>query len=833
MRGVAAACRERLTVLRADLDRLSQRQIGWLVFLATLCVYVFLTPHVLRNWWLTGDEPHYLVVTHSLLTDRDLDLSNNYQEKDFTLFYTGDRIDPHVIIGPDGGAYPSHTAGLSVVLLPAYALGYLILGSHAGVLYFLASMGALLAANVYLLCYEVTARKFSSLLAWLTTAFTVPVMHYSFQVYPEIMAALLLVWSLRHIRRGWQTKPRIWLVVGLCIGLLPWLGTRLLVVSSVLGLLSLYHAVRHAPSARHRRSALVALCCPVIVLITALMAFNAHLYGSVEPSVGYAPTGATLADVVRPPDLAKLATGLLAWLFDEDHGLFVYAPIYLVSLPGLILLLRDNRRDAVALSLPAVAVYLSVAWVGFWPQWGIPVRYFVPVLPLMGVFIAHSVQRIDNLVYRGIFSGTLLLSISAGGLLMLDPTLPQAYTLQGRPGLLAKYDQVLSVDLERYVPSFRPEIVTIYTDGPWPGEVGSAALDIRALERPADRGGLGRWVIKAETESESEGYLFDRQWPGTEQAQLLSAGQYSACFTMRADQPLDAATVVATLEVSIAGSTLARQQIQGGDFVGEGYSVLCLTFAHPGAKPLRFRVGFTDEADLWLSSMSLSRVSDPRSEWLLAGFWVAMVVTFTACSVIRPLSRSQRPSVEAPARRSEVTATESRCVCGAMTAVLVCLIIAALGSYVCSLVSPRAFEAEGLRHLTGEVVTDAEASGGKAAYARRDMEKNALVYGPYEFFRPGEYEVLFSMKTGTASPGAEVAAIDVYGTASGVLVMQSLMSDDFEQPDRYQESRLLFSNPASQALQFRVHFLAAADLWVDKITVQRVGGYWSALDEPE
>jgi hypothetical protein len=180
-----------------------------------------------------------------------------------------------------------------------------------------------------------------------------------------------------------------------------------------------------------------------------------------------------------------------------------------------------------------------------------------------------------------------------------------------------------------------------------------------------------------------------------------------------------------------------------------------------------------------------------------------------------------------------VSATGSGRACAAITAVLVCLIIAALGSYIYSLVSPRAFEAEGLRHLTGEVVTDAEASGGKAAYARRDMEKNALVYGPYEFFRPGEYDVLFSMKTGTASPGAEVAAIDVYGTASGVLAMQSLMSDDFEEAGRYQEFRLSFSNPASQALEFRVHFLGAADLWVDKIAVQRVGGNWSALDEPE
>jgi len=155
-------------------------------------------------------------------------------------------------------------------------------------------------------------------------------------------------------------------------------------------------------------------------------------------------------------------------------------------------------------------------------------------------------------------------------------------------------------------------------------------------------------------------------------------------------------------------------------------------------------------------------------------------------------------------------------------ALLVVLIIVTLGSYLYSLFTSRAFEAEGLRRLTGEVVIDKEASGGKAAYASRDMETNALVYGPYEFFRPGEYEACFRMKRSDALAEVGVAAIDVYGNASGVLASQTIMSDDFDKTERYQEFRLRFSNPASQALQFRVHFPGTTDLWVDKITLERL-----------
>jgi hypothetical protein len=79
------------------------------------------------------------------------------------------------------------------------------------------------------------------------------------------------------------------------------------------------------------------------------------------------------------------------------------------------------------------------------------------------------------------------------------------------------------------------------------------------------------------------------------------------------------------------------------------------------------------------------------------------------------------------------------------------------------------------------------------------------------------------MKASGASATVEMAAIDVYGTASGVLAQENLKSDDFTEVERYQEFRLSFSNPASQALQCRVWHKGTADLWVDKIIVQRGG----------
>ncbi|PWT88795.1 MAG: hypothetical protein C5B54_10045, partial [Acidobacteria bacterium] len=38
----------------------------------------------------TGDEPHYLITAHSIAVDGDIQLLNNYQEKDYRLFYPGE-----------------------------------------------------------------------------------------------------------------------------------------------------------------------------------------------------------------------------------------------------------------------------------------------------------------------------------------------------------------------------------------------------------------------------------------------------------------------------------------------------------------------------------------------------------------------------------------------------------------------------------------------------------------------------------------------------------------------------------------------------------------------
>ena len=70
-----------------------------------------------------GDEPHYLVVTQSVLTDRDLRIDDNHARGDYRAYFRA-ALKPHHIVPPgaDGAIYSIHPIGVSLLVAPGFAL---------------------------------------------------------------------------------------------------------------------------------------------------------------------------------------------------------------------------------------------------------------------------------------------------------------------------------------------------------------------------------------------------------------------------------------------------------------------------------------------------------------------------------------------------------------------------------------------------------------------------------------------------------------------------------------------------------------------------------------
>ena len=70
-----------------------------------------------------GDEPHYLIITQSLLIDRSLTIEDVHRRGDYRAYYGGE-LQPHVQLrGKDGRIYSVHAPGLPALVAPAFALG--------------------------------------------------------------------------------------------------------------------------------------------------------------------------------------------------------------------------------------------------------------------------------------------------------------------------------------------------------------------------------------------------------------------------------------------------------------------------------------------------------------------------------------------------------------------------------------------------------------------------------------------------------------------------------------------------------------------------------------
>lgn len=329
---------------------------------------------------LVGDEPHYLLMMESLRTYGTADLTK-ILESDSPLPRGVRKVRPHTSGQSRAGArYEVHNVGPAILMIPGFTLfGY------RGAIGTFALIGAALVAQMFLLSWEVTGRRLASLAAAGLAGLSAPFFFYFRYIYPELPAALCVIYAVRVIRRE---EPGIGalLLAGAGAAALPWLHVKFLILTL---LLAVFVVFRHFRSWRRW----VAYAAPHLPSALWLMWFLHHAYGSWLPTAQYGDTQAPISRF-----LLRGAPGLL---FDRDHGLLPFAPLYFLALPGLIRLFRERRSYAVlalALSLPALSVFAS-----HWMWWGgpcPPARFIVPLVPLFVPAVAAAFGTMSGPVFH-------------------------------------------------------------------------------------------------------------------------------------------------------------------------------------------------------------------------------------------------------------------------------------------------------------------------------------------------------------------------------------------------------------------------------------------------
>jgi hypothetical protein len=357
-----------------------------------------------------GDEPHYLIITQSLLKDGDLRIENNHRNGDYRAFYQGELPKPdYRRRGRNGEIYSIHAPGLPALVAPAFAVA----GYHGVVLclILLASAGTALAWH---LARMVSGRSDAAWFGWAATTLSTSSIFHSFTVYPDgpgAIIALTGVWALLRAERESVTgteRLTPWWLHGAALAMLPWIHTRFALIAGSLGALVL---LRLSTTRNAAGKAVAFLTIPAVSALC-WVGFFVAIYGTPDPSAPYAN---------EEGSIAFIPGGLAGLFFDQRFGVFAYAPVLLTAAAGLVVMIRQREQRRLALEMLFVLVPYLLAVTHFAMWWGgtsAPGRFFVPMLPMMAVPAAACWGAVHTRATRVTILAALIVTVIASASLV-------------------------------------------------------------------------------------------------------------------------------------------------------------------------------------------------------------------------------------------------------------------------------------------------------------------------------------------------------------------------------------------------------------------------------
>lgn len=387
---------------------MKQTLFPWLVFLFTFFFYFNLAFSFFGLSLSAGDETEYIAVARSLIYDQDLNLVN--QANGFYLHRLGsfshrvERISNlknenlpknfflNALYGRNKEFYPYHPLGLSVLIAPGVFF-LEELGAKVIIIFF----ASLLLMNIYLLNLELSRSHNRSLVITALLGSTLPILSFSVLAFTEIVAAFILLYSTRNFLRNFSSPVGFFLTL-LLLAFLPWVHIRYML--PILVFFAFVWFKRHAI-----KRPFLLFCLSLLSLSLANLAlFYLYFYGDLKA-----------AFVTGNPGFGNPLRGALALLFDQEYGLWLNSPLYLLSILGIFVTLNSPRlRKNIDEVLVFTLVFTTFVFYSFYEEWhggfSPPARYLVPVLPFLSIYINRSFSLFNN-KKRKIFA-TLLITLS-------------------------------------------------------------------------------------------------------------------------------------------------------------------------------------------------------------------------------------------------------------------------------------------------------------------------------------------------------------------------------------------------------------------------------------
>jgi hypothetical protein len=329
---------------------INQRRFFPLVLALPVLLYLSVT--LFWQWRdiysITGDEPHYLLITDSLVRDRDVLVRNNYLIDTPVQRAIGLRLsEPATMAGHIHNEFSTHNLGLPFILTIPYSLD-----GVRGAKIFLALLAGLWPFLLYGVLLQITGSQLWSTIVAFALAVGLPFLAAGNQVFPDLpggMIVLLVTLRIFERLRGNGGRSLSWttnLWIALLIGFLPWLHIRLTAPAMILLLAYLY--VTSRKSQPPTRAAFRYF--PAALLVVSLVSLGIYNH------IAFANVFGPYEKASLSLEIKKVSMIFLGLHWDQSQGMFMQQPLLLLGLVGIAPLIKDTWRGA----LLVATIYLSV-----------------------------------------------------------------------------------------------------------------------------------------------------------------------------------------------------------------------------------------------------------------------------------------------------------------------------------------------------------------------------------------------------------------------------------------------------------------------------------------
>jgi len=379
------------------------------LFIALL-IYGIFSLATLFSWHLkgvntvTGDEPHYLVMSSGIVKHGSLEQTAPYREEFKTREIYTHGLAPvdaqpspentHAVLGPNG-LFNVHNIGLPLLL----AIPFLI-GGVVGAKLIMVFFGSLVVVVAWKFSSHFSQDKTLRFWAVIAATISLPLIPASNQIYPDVLAGLIaltgLYWFFTiHERRSVGLEA----LLAVTVVFLPWLQIKFAATCVVL-VLSITAKI-YFQSRDLKKIIRIFIIAGTSCLV--LAAYNYYAFGKTS---GPYQSGAL--------EVSKTSLMVLLGLhFDQNQGFILQNPVNLIGILAIGWMYKLNRSFSIVWALVFLSLIVPNAlhpgWYGGGSfsgrfQWAAAITFIIPTICGL-LFIAKSKEKIFKAI---IFCGALL-----------------------------------------------------------------------------------------------------------------------------------------------------------------------------------------------------------------------------------------------------------------------------------------------------------------------------------------------------------------------------------------------------------------------------------------